>query len=161
VWARQVSIPLTTSVPPFCVRECSDRLLKHNLDLYGMSPMQYLSLGAPPGEGWNGDDCFSKNYFISITHDEDLMLFGNPNVNAHITMGELALLNLVSRLTKEEEQREAYWLKKSILHYEQCIADREIRGLDIQYFLESLHVDLLRLIRLTKDSSWIVHFRET
>jgi hypothetical protein len=160
VWERLVFIPVTNTVPPFCVRECSDRPLKHDLDLHGITPKQYLSMGAPPGTGYHGTDCFSKNYFISITHDEDLMLFCNPNVNPYITEGELALLGLVSTLIKEEEQREAYWLEKTIHHYEQCINDRESQGLDIQYFIESLHVDLLRLIRLTKDCKWLVHFRE-
>ena len=163
MWNRQVFKPVTNTVPPYCVRECSDRTLFHDLDLKGETPMQYLSMGAPTksDSGYHGTDCFSNQYFTSITHDEDLMLFGNPNVNPHSTLGEQAIQRLVSTLVKEEEQREAYWLKKTVLHYEQCIDDRESLGLDFQYFLRSLHEDLLRLIRLTKDLTWMVHFRET
>jgi hypothetical protein len=100
-----VFIPVTKTMPPYCVREPSDRPLKHDLDLHGWTPMQYLAMGAPPGTGRNGDDCFSKKYFMSITHDEDLMLFGNPNVIPYGTQGDLAFQHLVSTLIKEEEKR--------------------------------------------------------
>jgi hypothetical protein len=157
-WTRKVYIPVTHSVPPYCVRECSDRALKHEVDLKVWTPMQYLGMGDPPGTGWNDDDCFSKNYFMTITHDEDLMLFGNPNVNPYSTPGELAFQHLVSTLTKEEEQREAYWLEKDIRHLKQCISDAESRERDTQYFTDHLHEDILRLISLTKDLKWLVFF---
>jgi hypothetical protein len=161
LWARKVYIPVTKTVPPYCVRETSWRTLKHDIDLKGWTPMQYLAMGAPPGTGWNDDDCFGNNYFMSITHDEDLMLFGNPNVNPYSTPGELAFQQLVSTLIKEKEQRDAYWLEKVVRFFEQCISDRESRGMDIQLFIEYLHEDILRLIRLTKDLKWLVHFRES
>jgi hypothetical protein len=159
LWTRQVYIPVTHSVPPYCVREYSDRALKHNVDLKVWTPMQYLEMGAPPGTGWN-DDCFSKNYFMTITHDEDLMLFGNPNVNPYSSLGELAFQYLVSTLIKEAEQRHAYWLEKNIRHLKQCISDDESRERDTQYFTENLHEDILRPIRHTKDLIWLVQFKK-
>jgi hypothetical protein len=88
------------------------------------------------------------------------MVFGNPMVNPYGTPRELAFQRLVSTLIKEEEHREAYWLEKTILFYERCICERESQGKDFQNLIEYLHEDLLRLIRLTKDLKWLVHFRE-
>jgi hypothetical protein len=114
--------------------------------------MQFLVIGAPPGARVNGD-LFSWEYFQTITHDEDQILFGGPNC----TRGEMAFQRLVSTIMKEEEQREAYWVEQDLYHLMECTSDAEGDDRDVQYFTASLNEQQLRLTRLTKDFKWLEH----
>jgi hypothetical protein len=67
----------TLELSGFCVRCSSDRELKHNFDLRGISPWDYLHLGLPKNTPVNCPFP-PQSFFDGMTHDGDQVLYGGP-----------------------------------------------------------------------------------
>jgi hypothetical protein len=77
-------------VSSFCVRYISGRPLHHNIDLKGMSTWDYLHLGVPSYVPVNCPFPH-EDYFHEMTHDEDRILFGGPNLLDNLVFSQAML----------------------------------------------------------------------
>jgi hypothetical protein len=101
-----------------CVRCSFGRILRHDIDLKGLSTWDFLRLGMPVDTPV--DSPFPPDsYFWDITHDEDHILFGGP----YGSPSQCAAKRVVSQILKDSEAEELQLLLESIEDIEELIHD--------------------------------------
>jgi hypothetical protein len=120
----------------FCVRYISKIPVHHDVDLKGLSTWDYLHLGMPGGIPTNCP--FPPDeYFWNMTHDEDRILHGGPNVLDNLVFSQVLL---------DQESLEEQLLLEDIEDLQDLVDSGEATGSDRR----DLRKYKLRVTRLTK-----------
>jgi hypothetical protein len=131
-WSQFGDWPVTN----YCERYISGRPVQHNIDLKGMSTWDYLHLGVPSYVPVNCPFPH-EDYFHEMTHDEDRILFGGPNLLDTLVFSQEML---------DEESREEQLLLEDIEDLQDTIESGWATRSDRQ----DLRKYKLRVTRLTK-----------